>query len=70
MRSQHAFEQASDQPRSRLAPSSYSALSLLLRDLNLTQPTSRNESMDGESHPLILDLSLESEFDRLGAFLA
>ncbi len=27
---------------------------------------SGNESMDGESHPLILDLSPESEFDRLG----
>ena len=36
---------ASDQPRSRLAPSSYSALSLLLRDL---QVESGNESMDGE----------------------
>ena len=47
LRSQHAFEQASDQPRSRLAPSSYSAL---LRDLKVE---SGNESMDGESRPLI-----------------
>ena len=59
LRSQHAFEQASDQPCSRLAPSSYSALSLLLRDLKVE---SGNESMDGESHPLILDLSLSNSF--------
>ncbi|KAL6999514.1 hypothetical protein U1Q18_000674, partial [Sarracenia purpurea var. burkii] len=62
LRSQHAFEQASDQPRSRLPPS-YSTLSLLLRDLKVE---SEKESMDRESYPLILDLSLESEFDRLG----
>lgn len=58
-----ALSTCSKLPISLVAVYPFFVLRLLLRDLKVE---SGNESMDGESHPLILDLSLESEFDRLG----